>query len=60
MSKFLITVEEWWPVYEIEQSNSQYAVEIPDDKAAWIAKVNEEFEAVQDYLNELRTTENEQ
>lgn len=53
--KKIIDCGEWYPVYYIEdiEDNSTYFIEIPDDKIAWIQRVNEEFDEVQEYLIKL-------
>jgi len=47
---------EVYPVFfleEINKHNTHNMVEIPEDKIAWVRKVEEEFQEMQDYLESL-------
>lgn len=60
MVKVKIDEDEYFPFYfidrfnpELDKDESLFSIDIPEDKFAWIKKIMEEFEEVQDYLGEL-------
>ncbi len=56
--KICITnVNEWFPVYEIEEEveccDEEDTYDIPEEKIEWIKRVFEEFKEMQKYLEKL-------
>jgi hypothetical protein len=52
--KINIERDDWYPVfiYSEEKDESEYGVDIPQDKYEWIEKTFIEFAKVQDYLED--------
>ena len=61
MSRYTISAEELYPIYDIElvtkastDFDKKWSIDIPDDKVEWIERSLAIFDEVQDYLEKLQ------